>query len=114
MLKGEQMLNLKDAADLVPSRPHFSALWRWCRRGVLARNGRRVYLEHRRYGSRLFTTAEALDRFGAELAEADTHAADGTRASPTRSTAKPDGPRGEAVRQAEVERARQRLRDEGF
>ena len=50
---------------------HPSAVWRWCRRGVLAANGERVRLEHARFGRTIYTSERALDAFGAELAQAD-------------------------------------------
>lgn len=54
--------------------PHYSyqMLWRWARRGVCAHNGERVRLEHERRGGRLYTSVEAIQRFGQNLAEADT------------------------------------------
>lgn len=64
-------LSLAAASRLVPGRPHTSTLWRWCRRGVLARSGERIRLKHIRLGARVFTTREALDEFGRALADAD-------------------------------------------
>lgn len=72
MISCEQMVNLREAARHVPGDPSPAALWRWCRRGILARDGQRIYLEHRRFGGRLFTSVQALDRFGQQLAAADT------------------------------------------
>lgn len=65
------LIDLSEAAKRLPNRPHTSTLWRWARKGVRSRAGGRVRLEVRRLGGKLFTTAEALDRFGRELAEAD-------------------------------------------
>lgn len=64
-------LTLSEASRLVPGRPHHSSLWRWCRKGVLARNGQRIHLEHRRFGGRIFTSTQALERFSKQLADAD-------------------------------------------
>jgi len=66
-----RLLTLAAAARLVPHRPHPSALWRWGRRGLRARNGTTVRLGLVRYGGRLYTTAEALEAFGRELARND-------------------------------------------
>jgi hypothetical protein len=64
-------ITLTEAAKLTPGRPSTNCLWRWCRRGVLSRNGQRVRLEHVRIGGKIFTTAEWVERFGKALAEAD-------------------------------------------
>jgi hypothetical protein len=46
-------------------------VWRWATKGVRAQDGSRVFLEHRRIGSRrLVTSAEAIDRFARALAAA--------------------------------------------
>jgi len=39
-------LTLMQAAKLAPGRPSGNCIWRWCRRGVLARSGERIRLEH--------------------------------------------------------------------
>jgi hypothetical protein len=65
------LLTLAAAAKLLPHRPHPSALWRWARRGLRARNGSVIRLEHVRLGGRIFVTADALATFGQRLAEAD-------------------------------------------
>ena len=64
-------LTITEAARLVPGRPSPSAIWRWCRKGVRARNGQRIHLEHQRFGGRLFTSEVALQRFADKLAVAD-------------------------------------------
>lgn len=87
MLNDEHVLTLAEAPKLLPGRPHASSLWRWCRKGIKARNGTIIRLEHRRLGGRVLTSAEALDRFGAALAEADVSYFDeapGPRPSATR------------------------------
>lgn len=65
-------ITLAEAARIVPGNPHTSAVWRWARRGVKARSGQRVRLEHIRVGGRVFTTQAWIDAFGAQLAAADT------------------------------------------
>ena len=65
------LLTLTEAARRLPTRPNVSTIWRWCRKGVLSRAGQRVRLEHVRMGGRVLVPADALMRFGKELAEAD-------------------------------------------
>ena len=61
------ILTLSQAARIVPAlgghHVHPSTLWRWCRIGVKARNGRRVKLRHGRLGRRVVIPREALDEF---------------------------------------------------
>jgi len=64
-------LSLTEAAKIVPGRPHTSSLWRACRKGVLGRNGERIYLEHVRFGGRIYTTKDALETYARRLTEAD-------------------------------------------
>lgn len=64
-------LSIDEAARNVPGKPNPSAVWLWCRKGVLARIGERIYLEHQRFGGKLFTSEDALQRFGETLAVAD-------------------------------------------
>jgi hypothetical protein len=64
-------LTLAQAAYLCPGRPSANAVWRWCRRGVLAQSRQRVHLKHCRIGGKIFTTEEDLHHFFATLAEAD-------------------------------------------
>lgn len=66
----EAYLTLSQAAALLPGHSSGS-LWRWCRKGVEARSGGRVRLRHVRLGGRLYTRADWVDAFGAELAAAD-------------------------------------------
>ena len=109
MLQDEKLIPLSEAVKLVPidPKPHSSALWRWMRKGVKGRNGHRVHLEHMRFGGRVVTSAEALERFGRALAEADREhfeAQADTRKpdpKPTRSEKR----RGDAVKRAEKQLA---------
>lgn len=64
-------LTLAQASALLPGRPSAHCLWRWCRRGIVARGGERVCLSHLRIGGRLMTTTTAIAAFGAALATAD-------------------------------------------
>lgn len=67
MLCNERMLSLDEAGAFLPGRPSKTSVWRWCRRGL---NG--VRLEYVRIGRRMWTSAEALERFARRLAEIDT------------------------------------------
>jgi len=67
-----EFITLARAAQAAPGRPSANALWRWCRRGVLARSGERVRLRHIRQGGRVFTRIDWLEEFGTALAAADT------------------------------------------
>ena len=42
MHETENYITLTQAAKLAPGRPSVNCIWRWCRRGVLARSGERV------------------------------------------------------------------------
>lgn len=66
MVLHENAIDLSEAAKLIPTRPHISTLWRWCRKGV---NG--VRLEYTRAGRRILTTPDALEAFCRALADAD-------------------------------------------
>jgi len=78
-MDAEERISLTDVAKLVPGRPTANAIWRWCRRGVLARNGVRVRLQHVRMGGRILTTRRWLDEFGKALADADAQYFDTSR-----------------------------------
>ena len=67
----ESYLSLTAVAKIAPGRPTANAVWRWCRRGVKARGGERVRLQHIRIGGMIYTTARWLEEFGRALAEAD-------------------------------------------
>lgn len=64
-------LTLGAAAKHAPGKPSANAMWRWCRRGVLARNGERVRLQHVRAGGKIFTTAGWVGEFCRRLADSD-------------------------------------------
>ena len=77
-----EFITLARAAQAAPGRPSANALWRWCRRGVLARSGERVRLQHIRQGGRVFTRIDWLEEFGKRLAEADVAHFDARSESP--------------------------------
>lgn len=106
----EKPITAEEAAKLVPSSPTANAVWRWMRRGVKARSGERVYLEHWRYGGKLYTSAEALVRFSAKLAEAD-----GRYFQPPLAAARPQHiHRPQSRREREIATASQRLKQAGI
>lgn len=58
----EELLSMGEAAKTIPSingkTPNKSSLWRWCIHGIQG-----VKLDYVRVGSRVCTSAEAIDRF---------------------------------------------------
>lgn len=119
------LISLTEAAHRVTGTPSVSAIWRWCRRGVLARNGQRIRLQHRRIGGKIFTSEAWMDAFTKSLTDADEayfrakqDAASGAapRAAAFDASKRPRRPRrpqttGNPDRQRQVERD---LREEGF
>ncbi len=91
-------ISLSEAAKIAPGRPSTNCLWRWCRRGVLARDGQRIRLQHIRIGGKIFTRAAWLDEFGRRLSDADVRHFESTptRRRPQRA----DGPGGRVGRSA--------------
>jgi hypothetical protein len=71
MLDKEKKIVFTEAAAHCPQRPHVSALWRWCRKGLKTAGGGRVRLEHVRIGGRIYTSRQAMERFFAAVAAAD-------------------------------------------
>ncbi len=72
----QEYLSLGQAARKCPGtggrqHPHPSALFRWCRFGLLSRSGRHIRLRHVRIGRSLFTSAKWLDVFFCERAASD-------------------------------------------
>lgn len=64
-------ITLGQASHLVPGRPSTNCMWRWCRKGVLARSGERIRLEHVRIGGWIFTRPTWVDEFSRRLTQAD-------------------------------------------
>ena len=104
-------LTCSEASKLVPGRPSVNAVWRWCRRGVLARNGQRVRLQHVRMGSSIYTKAEWLDEFGHRPAEADARQFDSEVDDASAGTSRAPGSLNQQ-RRREIESAEREL-DEG-
>jgi len=78
----DERVTLSQAARIAPGKVSPNCVWRWCRRGVLARTGERVRLEHLRMGGRLYTTPRWIEEFGRRLAEADAAYFDATSEAP--------------------------------
>ncbi len=104
-------LSLSAAAKQAPGRPSANCIWRWCRKGVLARNGKRVRLRHIRTGGKIYTTARWLQAFGEKLAQADAEHfdLDARPAVPRKSNRR----RTDRRRQMAIERAERQLRRAG-
>ena len=83
-MEAENYIDLTHAARLSPGKPHASTIWRWCRKGVKARSGERIRLEHIRAGGRIFTTAKALKCFFERVTEADQEHFQSDQPEPTR------------------------------
>src|SRR5438552_464163 len=98
----DEHITLGQAASRIPGRPSSNCVWRWCRRGVLGRNGERIRLEHVRLGGRVLTSERWLNEFGAKLAAADMAHFDrnnGHSATPTNQSQ----PKGGQARQVHLE-----------
>lgn len=108
----EGYITMTEAADAAPGRPQAAAVWRWCRSGVRARNGTRIYLQHIRLGGQIYTTHAWLREFGAKLAAAD---AEFFRRSLRRTRAPSPRPktRCDHGREAAIARAERRLKEAG-
>lgn len=106
-------LTLAEAARRIPSKPHASAVWRWCRKGVKARNGNRIYLDHQRFGGKLFTTEDAIQRFVEAVTCADREHFE-TEGTSVRQFQKRPRRRTEKQRQLAIDAAEKRLREAGF
>jgi len=64
-------ISMSEAAKRAPCRLSAKTIWRWCRRGLTVRSGTSIRLQHICVGGRVFTTAQWLEQFFAELAKAD-------------------------------------------
>jgi hypothetical protein len=61
-LLNQTLLTLKQASKEIPSRPHVATLWRWINRGC-----RGVRLESWMVGGLRYTSAEAIEKFFAQM-----------------------------------------------
>ncbi len=69
--KDDRPLDLAKAAQLCPGQPHYSALWRWCRKGIKVCGDECIRLAHFRIGGRIYTTQADLSQFFKAVADAD-------------------------------------------
>lgn len=99
MLDNKNLISLTEAAKLLPHRPAVQTVWRWAMKGC-----RGVRLEHIRFGNRIFTSPEALERFAEALTELD---ADRDESAPAK-------PRTTRQRQAAISRAETELERAGW
>ena len=99
MLQTESLIALKEAGQHVPGGKSYGAVYHWYHKGVEG-----VKLECRRFGSKLFTSVEALDRFAARLAEACQSPGDGPEAG-VEAPAKGRKPRQRTAKQAATTQA---------
>lgn len=103
-----EYLTLTEAAKQAPGRPSSNAVWRWARRGVLARTGERVRLRHIRLGGKILTRADWLHDFASTLADADAaHFDERSEAAPAKRTP-------HRTKQNEHDAARARLSERGL
>jgi len=70
-MENERLLTCSEVARAAPRRVSSQSVWRWCRYGLIARDGTRVRLEHLRQGGRVLVPESALHPFFRALAEAD-------------------------------------------
>ena len=101
-------VSLMDAAKLVPGQPHVASLWRWCRRGVMARTKERVRLAHVRCGGKIYTTEKDLEEFIEKLATTDTEYFDTQLQKPNKTS-----PVKSNLRKREIEAAERYLDQKG-
>ena len=112
-----EQITLTQVAKMVPGRPTANCIWRWCRRGVLARNGTRVHLQHVRLGGRILTTRRWLDEFGKALADADAQYFDTSRCgtpAPESGNKRNDIPKAENPRSQRLDRIERELEGAGL
>ena len=107
-----EYVSLTEAAKLAPGTPHVASLWRWCRRGIRARGGERIRLQHVRMGGALYTTAGWIDEFGHALAAADAQFFDRDGAAGL--DAEPTGSDSDTRRSQELERVERELDEAGL
>ena len=106
----EEYITLTIAAKMSPGRPHATAVWRWARKGIKARNGERVRLEHVRIGGRIFTKEIWLMDFFSAVKSADQKHFDERILNQPRSNACGSS---DTQRMKEVEKAKRKLKAVG-
>jgi hypothetical protein len=109
MTTPENYMTIAEAASQAVGRPSSACVWRWARRGVLAKNGKRVKLRHIRAGARLYIPQGALDEFTEALAAADAEHFDKPSSAPEPPQATPseiDAPRARGIQESSASLAR--------
>ncbi len=98
-----ELFTLNDLAKQIGRRrhPHYSALWRACRQGKLARNGRRVFLRHVKIGKAILVRWTWWNSFVESCADAEQAAAEDAAAIP-------DAAQNLAQQKSRTEKQRQR------
>jgi len=110
-MKSENYKTLSQVAKLCPGRPHTSAVWRWCRKGLKSRCGETIRLQHIRVGGKIYTTAEWLSDFFTSIAESDAKHFDSQQTySRNRRARKPKN----SQRESQIHQAHESLKKEGF
>ncbi|MEZ6190018.1 MAG: DUF1580 domain-containing protein [Phycisphaerales bacterium] len=67
----DNLITLGAAAKRAPGRPSAATIYRWCRQGLKARNGKKIYLKTIRAGGKLFTSEQWLIIFFEAVSNAD-------------------------------------------
>jgi hypothetical protein len=67
----DPLMTIAEASQQLPGHPSIHAIWRWCRKGVLTRSGKRIFLKHVRLGRRVLTRTDWLEEFGQLVATGD-------------------------------------------
>ncbi len=87
--KASDHITFAQAARATPGKVSPSAIWRWARKGVIARNGEIIHLRHIRSGGRVYTKLEWLEQFHESLAENDLQNANWQHPNRNREITKP-------------------------
>lgn len=107
----QTFLTREEVAKRLPGRPHVLAVWRACRKGVMGRNGRRVFMEHVRIGGKLLIPDSEIVEFPRRVAEADAeHFRSDVELPGARPKVRHERPRRPSRRDAEIEAAEAKLR----
>ncbi|MBI9017197.1 MAG: hypothetical protein JEZ07_08055 [Phycisphaerae bacterium] len=102
-------MSITEATNCCPNKPHSSAVWRWCRKGIKSRSGQRVFLEHVRCGGKIFITEDALEQFFENLAQEDSLYFQNSNIETNHIKSYP-----ESIRQARIEQAEKELKARGM
>ena len=112
MFENEKLISLSEASRLIPGKPHPSSIWRACRLGLRARNGKRIRLEHLRCFGRILTSQEAVGRFCVELTRNDAEHFD--ESADAKSITPQPSRRTATARERDIEKARIRVAGKGM